>query len=250
METKYNAIYATEIFEPCDLLGCDAPVLPEQFTANQLAAHMLDGAGTSVTTYYGDWNSGPNTGSLNDLNILARLALTGAYAAYRLAQEKVGALDLSAQTRRNAAHKAYWKEPSNEALLKEFDEAQKSWDVAYQTWLNLMVRELLAPDNTQSKTEPLAETPPAPVVDAWSVKKPQRYGGYTAPLHALLTTAYRNGKPCPTARDVVEAFRVSNPPEVAKVLTDSFDYYDANGDTKIAGLDAIREAIKRMTGKR
>lgn len=83
-------------------------------------------------------------------------------------------MDLSAQTRRDAAHKAYWKEPSNEALLKEFDEAQKSWDVAYQTWLNSMVRELLAPDNTQSKTDPKADTPPALVEAPASEPKAKR----------------------------------------------------------------------------
>ena len=85
---------------------------------------------------------------------------------------------------------------------------------------------------------------------AWAVKKPQRYSGYAAPLHRLLAGAHREGKPCPTARDVVEAWRTDRPAEIAKVLPDGFDYYDSKGDAKTASLDAIRKAIERMTSAR
>lgn len=98
---------------------------------------------------------------------------------------------------------------------------------------------------------------PAPVVavnlsdaPAWTVSKPQRYNGYTAPLHRLLAAAHRDGKTCPTARDVVEDWRNNTPAEIAKVLPDGFDYYDAKGDTKTADLEAIRKAIGRMTSAR
>ena len=108
-------------------------------------------------------------------------------------------------------------------------------------------------------TEPGAPVPkpqaaaPAPVADSasevpdWTVSTPQRYNGYTAPLHRLLAAAHRNGNPCPTARDVVEAWRNNAPAEIAKVLPDGFDYYDAKGNTKTADLEAIRKAIGRMT---
>ena len=99
-----------------------------------------------------------------------------------------------------------------------------------------------------------AEPQAAPVVadsastaPDWTVSKPQRYNGYTAPLHRLLAAAHRNGNPCPTARDVVEAWRNNAPAEIAKVLPDGFDYYDAKGNTKTADLEAIRKAIGRMT---
>lgn len=103
--------------------------------------------------------------------------------------------------------------------------------------------------------QPQAATP-APVADsasnapAWTVNKPQRYSGYAAPLHRLLAAAHRDGNPCPTARDVVEAWRHNAPAEIAKVLPDGFDYYDAKGDTKTADLEAIRKAIGRMTSAR
>ncbi len=106
-----------------------------------------------------------------------------------------------------------------------------------------------------NKTAQNAATP-APLTDrpsnapAWTVNKPQRYSGYAAPLHRLLAAAHRDGNPCPTARDVVETWRHNAPAEIAKVLPDGFDYYDANGNTKTAGIDAIRNAIKRMTSAR
>lgn len=80
--------------------------------------------------------------------------------------------------------------------------------------------------------------------------KPKRFHGYAAPLYQLLTAVHRDGKPRPTARDVLEAWRTEKPCEIDKVLTDGFDYYDANGNTKFATLEAIRKAIGRMTEAR
>lgn len=82
---------------------------------------------------------------------------------------------------------------------------------------------------------------------SWSLTKPKRFRGYAAPLYRLLAAAQREGKPCPSARDVLEAWRIETPAEIVKVLTDGLDYYDAKGDTKPADLDAIHKAIKRMT---
>lgn len=104
------------------------------------------------------------------------------------------------------------------------------------------------------KLKPQTATP-APVVagsdaPAWTVNKPQRYSGYAAPLHRFLAAAHREGKPRPTARDVLEAWRSERPAGIAKVLADGFDYFDANGDEKTADLEAIRKAMGRMTNAR
>ena len=97
---------------------------------------------------------------------------------------------------------------------------------------------------------------PAPVADSastgpsWSLTRPKRFHGYTLPLYRLLDDAHRDGKTCPTARDVLEAWRIKKPDEIAQVLPDEFNYYNASGNTKAANLEAIRKAIGRMTSAR
>ena len=97
-------------------------------------------------------------------------------------------------------------------------------------------------------TAPVA--PSASDTPAWAVTRPQRYKGYATPLHRLLVAAHREGKPRLSARDVVEEWRINKPAEVAQVLSNGFDYYDAQGNTQHADLEAIRKAIGRMTSTR
>ncbi len=126
----------------------DTPALPFPFDARDLAAFMLDGVGAFVADYYGDWEDGPETESLNDIdpsNNYARRAVTEAFTAYRMAIEKVGKYDMDALARRDAAHTAYWKSSNDKALSKAFEDAQAEWDAAYQAWLTKMVRCLLEP---------------------------------------------------------------------------------------------------------
>lgn len=126
----------------------DTPALPFPFDARDLAAFMLDGVGAFVADYYGDWEDGPETESLNDIdpsNNYARRAVTEAFTAYRMAIEKVGKYDMDALARRDAAHTAYWKSSNDKALSKAFEDAQAGWDAAYQAWLTKMVRCLLEP---------------------------------------------------------------------------------------------------------
>ncbi len=135
----------------------DTPALPFPFDARDLAAFMLDGVGAFVADYYGDWEDGPETESLNDIdpsNNYARRAVTEAFTAYRLAIEKVGKYDMDALTRRDAAHTAYWKSSNDKALSKAFEDAQAEWDAAYQAWLTKMVRCLLEPQ--AAAPEPVA----------------------------------------------------------------------------------------------
>lgn len=95
--------------------------------------------------------------------------------------------------------------------------------------------------------------PPTPVeespgnAEGWTVIRPERFGGYRAPLYRFLQSAHREGKSLPTAHDVVEAWRTKPPPEIAQVLADSIDYYEAQGGIKTANTAAIRKSIKRMT---
>lgn len=98
---------------------------------------------------------------------------------------------------------------------------------------------------------------PAPVVaesasgaTTWAVTKPQRYHGYSSPLHRFLAAAQREGKPRPSARDAVEEWRTNPPAEIAQVLPDGINYYDSKGNTRPADIEAIRKAIDRMTRAR
>ena len=125
----------------------DTPMLPNPFTARELAAFMLDGAGALVADFYGEWDDGPDPDSLRaiDPDSKARRAVTEAFTAYRMAIEKVGKYDMDALARRDAAHTAYWKSSNDKALLKAFEDAEAEWDAAYQAWLTKMVRCLLEP---------------------------------------------------------------------------------------------------------
>ena len=123
------------------------PMLPNPFTARELAAFMLEGAGALVADFYGEWDDGLDPESLRaiDPDSKARRAVTEAFTAYRLAIEKVGKYDMDALARRDAAHTAYWKSSNDKAFSKAFEDAQAEWDAAYQAWLTKMVRCLLEP---------------------------------------------------------------------------------------------------------
>lgn len=86
--------------------------------------------------------------------------------------------------------------------------------------------------------------------DGWPLHKPQRFQGYVVPLYHLLRASHTDGKSRPSARDVLEAWRVSPPAEVAMMLPGSFDCYDRQGDTKPVSLKALQKAIDRMTKPR
>lgn len=124
--------------------------------------------------------------------------------------------------------------------------------------LDLVTPDTPAPEIKVASPAPVvvtANTPPPStseaVAPAWSVIKPDRFRGYNPVLYQILNAAYIAGLPCPTAREVLEQLRVNKPIDViAEVLHDQFKYYDINGNTRIADLDAIRKAIKRMVSGR
>ena len=80
----------------------------------------------------------------------------------------------------------------------------------------------------------------------WTLNKPQRFPGYRKPLYDLLKAAHIAGQPSPKARDVLDKWKENPPPDVATVTDNGLKYYDANGNTKPADLEAIRKAIDRM----
>lgn len=85
------------------------------------------------------------------------------------------------------------------------------------------------------------------VAPCWILTMPKRFPGYSKPLYDYLKAAHVASKPCPTVRNVLDDWKVNKPVDVAKVVSDGLHYFDANGDTKLADLAAIRKAIERMT---
>lgn len=102
---------------------------------------------------------------------------------------------------------------------------------------------------SQSPTASAQTAPGVGKSSEWRLFKPQRFQGYASPLYAYLKAAKDAASSLPTARDVLNEWRTKVPSEVAKVLVDGIDYYDASGNTKSADLAAIRKAIGRMTNR-
>lgn len=115
--------------------------------------------------------------------------------------------------------------------------------------------------STQPEQRP---TKPAPTLDAmepardvpasmttgpeWKIKRPTRFQGYGKPLYDFLKAAHTAGKPRPSARDFLDGLKSNRPPDVVEVTDNGLKYYDAQGSTKPADLEAIRKTIARMTG--
>ena len=95
---------------------------------------------------------------------------------------------------------------------------------------------------------PVAAVPESALSAAWFLRTPRRFQGYALPLYKFLKSSHdADASQVPNAREILESFRANQPDEVAKVLFDGIDYYDARGNTKYANLKAISEAIKRLT---
>lgn len=85
----------------------NTPSLPFPFTAHQLAAFMLDGPGSQLADFFGDWIEGPDKDSLRDIDgnfNKAKRAVIDAYDAYRQACDN-GASTVEELTRLLLAHK-------------------------------------------------------------------------------------------------------------------------------------------------
>lgn len=108
-----------------------------------------------------------------------------------------------------------------------------------------------APDApTQTDTKPQAA--PREAVDSsdatgWSLAIPTRYPGYRKQLFDLLKARHAAGQTCPTARDVLDTWKMAMPYAVTEVMGDSLKYEDTKGNTQTADLKAIQQAIKGLT---
>lgn len=102
--------------------------------------------------------------------------------------------------------------------------------------------------------QPEAVFMPSPAVPAaaesWHIKQPERTHGYNLELYRVLKAAHDAGKPRPNARDVLDSWAASKPPNILEVMTDEFKCLDSSGKLKLTSIEALKKAIVRMTTAR
>lgn len=96
------------------------------------------------------------------------------------------------------------------------------------------------------QAKPQEEKPLGATAPAWMANKPQRSSGYNWSLYRTLSEACRAGLPRPTARNVLEQWRINKPDDIAEVLPNGFRYAYKRGK-RFVDMDGLRNAIDRMT---
>ena len=91
-----------------------------------------------------------------------------------------------------------------------------------------------------------SDAPARPAALAWSLKTSiKRAPGYRWPLYQTLKTAHIAGLPCPTAREVLDTWKLKPLPDL-QVMPDGVKYNNRLGNPKEADLKAIGQAIKNL----
>ena len=207
LDHDWTPQYVFQWSPACDLPEHDAltaPVLPIPFTANQLAAFFLTGAGSLVASYYGRFEDGPDEGMLQGMGVRAnhpREALRAAFAAYRSAQEAVGPLhealqgrawelghkyeedNIEANRRENVMESGIsdseYRERRERArasvaqLLDESDEVNRRAADELKAWRRKMVHRLLYNNNTGGAAAALGEASTADASGGDVASRPQ-----------------------------------------------------------------------------
>ena len=128
--------YASELNWPGSPNPLSAPSLPIPFSANELAAFMLDGIGATIPATYLHWNQGLDEDMLERMGINAmrpREALWAAYSLLRDAEVVVG------------------EQPKD--LERSHTEATYKYPIKFAKWRKAMVRHLIRPPMTLQEGE-------------------------------------------------------------------------------------------------
>ena len=257
--------YVCELDGPDDPNPLTAPCLPFPFTANQLAAFMLDGVGAVIPSIYGSLTTGPDKGMLQQIGLLGRepkAALEAAYAAHNTAQDTVGDYPLALQKSADRLAKIYnyrnLKANTREGvfingigptearirrqraidsvaeLAKRSIREANAYQAAFLPWRKAMVYQLLQPHNQGLD---LIKVPDG--VDhmlSWRVKTTVKMTpGYRGPLAKFLKTAQIAGNPRPTAQVVIDAWTMAPPIDITVITDGAYVKYTG----RIAPADKI-----------
>lgn len=110
-----------------------------------------------------------------------------------------------------------------------------------------------APTQTAT-TAPMANANDAPALSttapAWSlITSLTRTPGYRWPLYQFLKNAHAAGQPCPTAQDVLDAWKLKPLPGMSVIRVgryEKLEYQLEHGGKKNADLKAVQAAIKGL----
>jgi hypothetical protein len=129
----------------------------------------------------------------------------------------------------------------------------KPWDMPEQMRQIARAKSQAAPSSFTAPTaadpmpKPTEAVPTKSTNAAWTLRKPIRDDGLAGPIFRALKAAHEAGAPRPNARDVLEDFRIKQPTEIVRVLTDGCDYFDRRGGEASADLESIRKRIDWIT---
>lgn len=85
-------------------------------------------------------------------------------------------------------------------------------------------------------------------ITGWCLLEPERDDGLQAPLYETLKRAKEEGRRRPTAKQVINEWMKSKPPQVIEVLPDEVKFIDSSPTGQgTADLEALRKRIGRMT---
>ena len=261
----------------CELDGPDAPnpltapCLPFPFTANQLAAFMLDGVGAVIPSIYGDWETGPDQGMLDTISVLGRepkTALKVAYNAFRTTQHSVGAyplhlqkqadrlarifnyMNLRANTREGVfaegitSAEARTRRERAKRTLSEIavrcDQAIEAYQAEFRPWRKSMVQQLLRSHDHGSGPMNIADV--TDQVPSWRVKTTLKTTpGYRGQLAKFLKLAQISGSPCPTAQVVIDAWTIA--PPIGITVIENWAYVQYTGRISPSDKTTLKKGI-------
>lgn len=180
--------FSCDLTEPGSPDPLTAPALPFLFTANHLAAFMLDGWGYFMQEACGDWATGPEEAMLQRIPVRGgkvKEALCGAYDAYRDAEMVVGKLDKKIEAKTQQFEVQYQEKERHASVRENFrergisedeyrqrhtrykasiaeprtqmEESRRQSDQAFSSWRKAMVNQLLQP--VIGKTRVVAKIP-------------------------------------------------------------------------------------------
>ena len=217
--------------------------LPIPFSAADLAAFFLAGGGVLFFTDWFDRNVSLGENALTAQGPNKVEALEAIRAAHALLVEVRGMFGFDANK-----SAAWLLDPARlETCIMAANALPPQAERAGAALLPVAIAGLTDPAAPAVPPTPAGDTGLAGSGNPWELKRPKKYPGYRKALFDFLRAARTQSRPRPTARDVLDEWRLKRPFGVARTTLDTIDYLDGNGTEKTADLKAIQQAINNLT---